>query len=160
MRNLGTKHIGLLILIGILSLASCSLASESKLAFEPHIAVSASGETTITGEVRNEAAAIYSRYQDLNGVLQVYDDTGSLVACVEAPTMAGPLKSGESHFPAGWKGDVPVGTYELTWGAPPYGATTVQFTIIEQDGHLHLGSLSPLVLWDPSEGGPLRCDES
>jgi hypothetical protein len=132
MRSLGTKHIGLLILIGILSLASCGLASESSLAFEPHVAVSASGETTITGEVRNEAAATYSRCQDLNGVLQVYDDTGSLVACAEAPTMAGPLRSVESHFPAGWKDDLVAGAYELIWGAPEYGATTVRTLLRER----------------------------
>jgi hypothetical protein len=82
-------------------LASCSLVPPPKLAFEPHVAVSASGETTITGEVRNELTMAFGRHQDLDGVLQVYDEAGTMQACVQAPTMAGPLEAGESHFPAG-----------------------------------------------------------
>jgi hypothetical protein len=55
-----------------------------------------------------------------------------------------------------WRAQLEPGTYELTWGAEGYGATTEAFTVVEKDGRLYLGEKG-LVVTGP-EPSPTRVE--
>lgn len=48
------------------------------------------------------------------------------------------LPSGEKSL-LRWKGVLDIGGYVLTWGAPNYGATVLQFSVEEREGALSIG---------------------
>jgi hypothetical protein len=124
-----------------LVLIGCAQGPESDLTFDAHISISGSQQTVMTMEVRNEGQATFRGQHGFDGQIQVWDGN-VLHACVEAPELVGPLEPGESHFPAGWRGVLPEGTYQVRWGSPGEGGIVADFAIVEQDGRGYLDTVS------------------
>ena len=118
--------------------ASCNPSSSVNLEFTTHVAVGATGETVTTMEVKNIGSRTFRDDQNFNGQMQVRDSEGIMQVCREAPELVGPLEPGESHLLASWRGTLPAGTYQVTWGASNYGGVMSSFTIFEREGRLDL----------------------
>ena len=70
---------------------------------------------------------------NFNGVMEVWDESGNI--CTRAEIFRfDALEHGESVFPITWRGKLLPGEYKLTWGAPTYGFTYVNFYVNEYDG--------------------------
>mgnify|MGYP006910700514 CR=1 FL=1 len=98
----------------------------------------ADGEVVLRFGARNMGPADFPGDEDFVGKWELTDEAGALRASGSLHTM-GPLEAGKPTLPAGWKSELLPGAYTLTWSAPSYGSTVVNFTIVEHNGTLSIG---------------------
>ena len=137
-----TELLSALTLFALLALVGCAMIPEpTPGAAEPRVKVEvnmgADGEVILRFGVHNTGPADFPGDEDFVGKWELSHDTGALRASGSLKIM-GPLESGETTFPAEWKGELVPGAYTLTWGAPGYGSTVVNFTMVERDGALSI----------------------
>lgn len=141
-----TKLLNALTALALLALASCSVSSKlepeaAQLEFEAPMNVNSREQFHASLNVGNVGAGPYSGEGWLNGEMELCDEEGDLVGRIRA-TKLWYLEPGEAAWPAEWRGKLAPGAYQLTWGAPGYGAVVVDFTIVEHGGRLYLGEES------------------
>jgi len=136
MRSLLTVAALALAMLAILS--ACAADTTTHLTFATHLAVNAADETVVVGEVRNAGYVPMRTLGALEGVLQVHDERGALVACAAVPEFTGAVLPGGSDFPLHWQGRLEPGSYELTWGAPAYGGVRARFALMEGQNGLQV----------------------
>ncbi|RPI50530.1 MAG: hypothetical protein EHM56_10710, partial [Chloroflexi bacterium] len=83
MRSLVT--VAALALAILFVLSGCTADTTPHLTFATHLSVNAGDETVVVGEVRNAGYAPMRTLGALEGVLQVHDERGALVACAAVP---------------------------------------------------------------------------
>jgi len=136
MRSLVTVAALALALLSIL--AGCTADTTPRLTFATHMSVNARNETVVVGEVRNAGYITMRSPGALDGILQVRDAGGALVACTAVPEFTATVQPGGSDFPLHWQGRLAPGSYELTWGAPAFGAVRTSFALVEGENGLRL----------------------
>jgi len=100
----------------------------------------ANGEVVFGFGAHNTAPADFPGDEDFVGKWELTDEAGALRASGSLRSME-LLGSGETTFPAGWQSELVSGAYALTWSAPGYGSTVVNFTMVERDGALSIGDV-------------------
>jgi hypothetical protein len=128
----------------LLMLVGCDASADSggaQLAFEAQMNVDSSQRFHVSLGVRNVGEARFRDYQWFNGGMELHDDAGMEVGRIQVSTLW-ELAPGNAGWPAAYASKLPAGAYQLTWGAPDYGAVTVDFTIVELNGWLYLGEES------------------
>ena len=137
-----TKLLSAMIAMVLLALVGCAAISgptpeAAKLRLKVEVNMDADGEVVLKFGAHNTGPADFPGDEDFVGKWELSHDTGALRASGSLKIM-GPLESGETTFPAEWKGELVPGAYTLTWGAPGYGSTVVNFTMVERDGALSI----------------------
>jgi len=136
MRSLVTVAALALALLSILT--GCAADPPPRLTFATHMSVNPGNETVVVGEVRNAGYIHMRSLGALDGVLQIRDTGGALVACAAVPEFTAAVQPGGSDFPLHWQGLLDPGSYELTWGAPAYGGVRSGFALVERENGLRL----------------------
>jgi len=98
----------------------------------------ADGEVVLRFGAHNMGPADFPGDEDFVGRWELTDEAGALRAS-GSMTIMGIVEAGETAFPAKWEGELVPGAYTLTWGAPGYGLTVVNFTVVEHNGRLSIG---------------------
>lgn len=101
----------------------------------------ANNQTVIRLGVANVGDTTFPGDKTFAGMMELRKETGDLQSRIEIPQFK-PLPSDTSDFPTWLKAELLPGTYLLTWGAPKYGSTSVNFTIIERDGKFVIGEVA------------------
>ena len=122
----------------ILIMSGCTADPTPRLSFATHLSVNPGDETVVVGEVRNSGWAPVRTLGILEGVLQVHDERGALVACAAVPELRASVVPGGSDFPLRWQGRLEPGRYELTWGAPDFGGVRSSFVLVESENGLRV----------------------
>lgn len=131
------------LVVGLLLLAACTRFSAQtpqadQLNFKVQLGINADAETVAQLGVDNVGTEKFPGDKAFNGEMVLRDESGNLQASAQVLPLA-PLAPGETEFPLEWTGKLAPGRYQLTWGAPAYGSTVVDFTIVEHDGVLSIG---------------------
>jgi hypothetical protein len=126
-----------LLLVGC-TRSSVQTSQTGRLNFEVQLGINADGETVAQLGVDNAGTEKFPGDNAFNGEMELRDESGNLRANAKVVPLA-PLAPGETEFPLEWTGKLAPGRYQLTWGAPAYGSTLVDFTIVERDGMLSIG---------------------
>jgi len=129
--------------IVLLILVGCTTFPEptpeaAELHLEARVNMDADGKVALRFGARNTGPADFPGDEDFVGKWELTDEGDALRASGSLRTM-GPLASGKTVFPAEWKDALAPGPYTLTWGAPGYGSTVVDFTVGERGGVLSIG---------------------
>ncbi len=138
-----TKLLITLLAVGLSLLVGCTRFSAQtpqadQLNFKVQLGINADGETVAQLGVDNAGTEKFPGDKTFNGEMELRDESGNQRASAQVLPLA-PLAPGETEFPLEWTGKLAPGRYQLTWGAPAYGSTTVNFTIVERDGVLSIG---------------------
>ena len=72
---------------------------------------------------------------DFKGVWELTTGDGELRARGETYELP-PLPGRGQVLPLRWQAQLDPGNYRLVWGAPGYGATVIEFWVLERDGKL------------------------
>jgi len=160
------KMMVMLITIALLALTGCSTSPEpaletARLTFEVALRGEMDdGKIVARLGVRNAGNVEFPGDEAFGGVMELRDGSQALRSCGET-MMMGRLAAGEATFPIEWKGELSPGAYTLTWGAPGYGATVVDFEVQESSGMLVIGEEVTRVLstYEP-QGCPGGADET
>ena len=136
MRSMVTVATLALAMLSILT--GCTADPTPHLTFATHLSVNAGNEMVVVGEVRNAGYAPLRTLGILEGVLQVHDEAGALVACAAVPGLTDAVQIGGSDFPLHWQGRLEPGSYQLTWGAADLGGVRSQFALVEGENGLQL----------------------
>ncbi len=129
--------VGLLLPVGCTRIPAQTSQSD-QLNFKVQLGINADGETVAQLGVDNIGTDKFPGDEAFNGEMELRDESGKLQASAQVLPLA-PLAPGETEFPLEWTGKLAPGRYQLTWGAPAYGSTAVDFTIVERDGVLSIG---------------------
>jgi hypothetical protein len=132
-----------LLAVGLLLLGGCTRFSAQtsqtdRLNFEVQLGINADGEAVAQLGVHNAGTEKFPGDDAFNGEMELRDESGNLRASAKVVPLA-PLAPGETEFPLEWTGKLTPGKYQLTWSAPAYGSTLVDFTIVERGGTLSIG---------------------
>lgn len=127
-----------------LGLAAFSPAVEpapetAQLTFEVHLGTDANDQLVARLGVRNSGIVAFLGDDAFEGVMDLRGEAGEPRAYVEMAELKQQLAPGESVFPAVWSGDLLPGAYRLTWGAPGYARTMIEFSVIERGSNYLLG---------------------
>ena len=138
-----TRLLSALTLVVLLALVGCTTSPEpTPEAAELHLKVAvnmdADGEVVLRFGAHNMGPADFPGDEDFVGKWELTDEAGALRASGSLHTM-GPLETGKTALPAGWKSELVPGAYTLTWSAPDYDSIVVNFTIVEHNGRLSIG---------------------
>jgi hypothetical protein len=129
--------VGLLLPVGCTRIPAQTSQSD-QLNFKVQLGINADAETVAQLGVDNIGTDKFPGDEAFNGEMELRDESGKLQASAKVLPLA-PLAPGETEFPLEWTGKLAPGRYQLTWGAPAYGSTMVDFTIVERDGVLSIG---------------------
>ena len=135
-----SRLLSALMLAALLVLGGCTTSPEptpeaAGLQLKVRVSTDANGEAVFGFGAHNTGPADFPGDEDFVGKWALTDEAGALRASGSLWTM-GLLGSGETAFPAGWQSELVSGGYTLTWGAPKYGLTVVNFTIVDRSGRL------------------------
>ena len=136
-----TKLLSVLMMIAVLALVGCNVSLKreaAQLEFQAPMNVNSSEEFHASLEVHNNGTKTFPGDESFNGVMELRNETGELRARMEIVQLHA-LAPGESAFATAWRSKLLPGTYQLMWGAPGHGYTTVNFSVIELNGRLYLG---------------------
>ena len=138
-----TKLLSALLAMMLLALVGCAAISgptpeAAKLRLKVEVNVDADGRVALRFGAHNVGPAGFPGDEDFVGKWELTNEAGDLRASGSL-TIMGLLGAGETAFPAEWEGELVPGAYTLTWGAPGYGLTVVNFTVVEHDGRLSIG---------------------
>jgi len=127
----------------LLALVGCPTSPEptpeaAELHLEVGVNMDVNGEVVLKFGAHNSGPADFPGDEDFVGKWELTDEAGALRASGSL-TIMGLLGSGKTAFPAEWKSELVPGAYTLTWGAPGYGSTVVDFTVVERNGRLSIG---------------------
>lgn len=135
------KYIHLLLLLTA-ALTACTAVSlspvrEPLITFTAPMAIDDVGTVTIRLGLHNDgspaqADAAFDAHWEIVGPGDALRAAGSMA---ERP----PLSDGEAITLAEWTGLLDPGSYRLTWGAPNYGGTIVEFDVERTASGLRLG---------------------
>jgi len=131
MRSLVTVAALALALLSILT--GCAADTTPRLTFATHMSVNPGNETVVVGEVRNAGYIHMRSLGALDGVLQIRDTGGALVACAAVPEFTAAVQPGGSDFPLHWQGLLDPGSAALPWGAPASGGARAGFARGERE---------------------------
>jgi hypothetical protein len=145
-----------LTLVALLALVGCTTSPEptpeaAKLTLKVAVNMDSEGEVVLRFGAHNTGPADFPGDKDFVGKWRLIDEAGDLRASGSL-TIMGLLGSGETAFPAEWKGKLVPGAYTLTWDAPGYGLTAVNFTVVEHNGRLSIGEQTTQTFDVPAEG--------
>ncbi|MEJ2555951.1 MAG: hypothetical protein P8186_06950 [Anaerolineae bacterium] len=132
-----------LLVVGLLLLMGCTripaqTSQSDQLNFEVQLGINADAETVAQLGIHNAGTEKFPGDEAFNGEMELRNGSGKLQASAQVLPLA-PLAPGETEFPLEWTGKLSPGSYQLTWGAPAYGSTVVDFTVVERDGVLSIG---------------------
>ncbi len=146
-----TRLLSALTLVVLLALVGCTFtvhrdhrtSSEptpeaADLRLKAEVSMDADGEVVLRFGAHNMGPADFPGDEDFVGKWELTDEAGDLRASGSL-TIMGIVGAGETAFPAAWQSELVPGAYTLTWGAPHYGLTVVDFTVVEHDGRLSIG---------------------
>jgi len=138
-----TKLLSVLMALVLLALVGCAVTPEptpeaAELHLKVEVNIDADGEVVLKFGAHNTGPADFPGDEDFVGKWRLIDEAGDLRAS-GSQTIMGLLGAGKTAFPAEWKGKLVPGAYTLTWDAPGYGLTAVNFTVVEHDGRLSIG---------------------
>jgi len=136
-----TRLLSALTLVVLLALVGCTTSPEptpeaADLQLKVGVNTDADGEVVLRFGVHNMGPADFPGDEDFVGKWELTDEAGDLRASGSL-TIMGPLRSGETTFPAEWKSELLPGAYTLTWSAPDYDSIVVNF-IVERNGRLSI----------------------
>lgn len=141
----------------LLALVGCATSPEptpeaAGLHLEVRVNMDVNGEVVLRFGAHNTGPADFLGDEDFVGKWELTDEAGALRASGSLTKM-GLLGSGKTAFPAEWKSELVPGAYTLTWGAPGYGSTVVDFTVVERNGRLSIGEQVAQVFdtYDPQD---------
>lgn len=89
--------------------------------------------------VRNSGSIAFRGDEAFEGVMDLRGKAGEPQARVEMAELTQSLAPGESVFPTTWCGGLLPGAYQLTWGAPRYAHTIIEFSVVERGTDYVLG---------------------
>lgn len=146
-----------------LALVGCIMSPEAtpeavQLTFEVQLHIDANGQTVAELGVHNTGEGDFAGDKNFCGVTEICNEEGEPRARMDVVVLNHQLASGEAVVFERWKGRLSPGTYTLTWGAPDYGSTVVDFTVVERNGRLSIGEQVTQVFDDyepqaiPAEG--------
>jgi hypothetical protein len=140
-----TKLLSALTAMALLALVGCAVIpgptpEAAKLRLKVKVTMDADGEAVLRFGAYNMGPAGFPGDEDFTGEWRLIDEAGGLRASGTL-TIMGIVGAGEIAFPIKWEGKLLPGAYTLTWGAPGYGSTVVDFTVVEQNGRLSIGEL-------------------
>ena len=113
------------------------------LGFEAHMEVNSDQELRVSLGIENAGSSTFAGDERLDGEMELRrasgEQAGALRARAEVKAVSS-LEPGETAWPMSWRGRLEPGAYTLTWGAERYGATRIQFEIVDRGGRLALGA--------------------
>lgn len=150
-----TRLLSALTLVVLLALVGCTTSEPTPEAAELTLKVAvntdADSKVVLRFGAHNPGPAVFPGDEDFVGKWRLIDEAGNLRASGSL-TIMGLLGSSETAFPAKWKGKLVPGAYTLTWDAPGYGLTAVNFTVVEHNGRLSIGEQMTQTFDVPAEG--------
>ena len=111
----------------------------AELTFEVHLSTDADDQLVAKLGVRNSGMTAFRGDEAFAGVMDLRGEAGEPQAHVEMAELTQSLAPGESVFPTTWSGGLVPGAYRLTWGAPRYAYTMIEFSVVESGADYQLG---------------------
>jgi hypothetical protein len=133
------KHVALTLLVLLLSLINPGCRARGpELEFLVQMALDARDQMILDTIIHNTGGEEFTEPEEVYGVMQITDADGVIHVRVEVHGLDDGLAPGKRAWPVGWRGMLPVGGYQLVWGAAGYGATTVDFELFEDDQRMRI----------------------
>ena len=133
--------LSVLALIALVAVAGCARAPEPmpKLTFEVQLHVDAEGQTVVELGLHNTGEGDFAGDEDFCGVMEIRHEEGTPRARMDVLHLNQQLAPGEAVEFERCMLKLAPGAYNLVWGAPAYGSTVVDFSIVERHGKLTIG---------------------
>lgn len=139
--------IGVLLLLIVILLTGCGAATVSPptMSPTPHLITfvafpraTDAGETMIDLGLANAGSQVLPANDAFGAVWQLIGPDQALRAGGRVEQTPLVPSDGQAHILITWRGELEPGAYQLTWGAPGYGATIDQFTVVREGDQSHI----------------------